>query len=50
VTVYGLGMESEPLIGSWRDLLVLLTLGWLLLVLAGAAVPPRPATHLPWVA
>jgi hypothetical protein len=51
VTSYSLGTELEPLIDSWRDLLVLLALGWFLLVDAGAAVPSRPAlTGLPWVA
>jgi hypothetical protein len=43
VTGYGLGTELEPLIDSWSDLVVLLALGWLLLIVAGAAVLPRLA-------
>lgn len=50
VTGYGLGTELEPQIGSWRDLVVLLALGWLLLVVAGVAVPPRPAIRVPGAA
>jgi len=48
-TGYGLGTELEPLIGSWRDLVVLLSLGWFLLVVAGTAVQPaRRPTRLTW--
>jgi hypothetical protein len=49
VTGHGLGTELEPLIGSWSDLVVLLALGWLLLIVAGAAVLPRlaPASLAP---
>jgi hypothetical protein len=43
VTGYGLGTELEPLIGSESDLVVLLALGWLLLIVAGAAVLPTLA-------
>jgi hypothetical protein len=39
VSWYGLGTELDPLIHSHRDLLVLLSLGWLLLVMAGSARP-----------
>jgi hypothetical protein len=39
VTSLGLGMELEPEMDSSQDLVVLLALGWLLLVVAGAAVP-----------
>lgn len=48
-TGFGLGTEQEPLIGSWRDLVVLLALGWFLMVVAGnAAQPARRATRLTW--
>jgi hypothetical protein len=32
---YGLGFGLEPSIGSWRDLMLLLSLGWFLLLLRG---------------
>jgi len=48
-TGYGLGTELEPLIGSWRDLVVLLSLGWFLLVVAGDAVQPaQRVSRLSW--
>jgi hypothetical protein len=50
VTSLGLGAELEPQIGSWQDLVVLLALGWLLLVVAGAAAPPTPALRAPGAA
>lgn len=43
VTCYGLGAQLDPLIGSWRELAVVLALGWFLLVLAGDAGPAQPA-------
>jgi hypothetical protein len=48
-TAFGLGSEHEPLIGSSRDLVVLLALGWFLMVVAGnAAQPARQVTRLSW--
>jgi hypothetical protein len=48
-TGFGLGTEQEPPIGSWRDLVVLLGLGWFLMVVAGNAVQhARRATRLTW--
>jgi hypothetical protein len=43
VTGYGLGTDLEPLVDAWIELVVLLALGWLLLIVAGTAVPPRLA-------
>jgi hypothetical protein len=50
VTGYGLGTELEPLVGSWTELVVLLALGWLLLIVSGAAVRPETGAGVPGAA
>lgn len=47
IATYGLGTELDPLVGSWRDLAILLALGWLLLVKSGTADPSPPTRRSP---